>query len=130
MNNREVKKEVQFDKLADTYDEELEQLLNPYIKGNDTSKFAEYKIQLLHSVLKGKRISGILDFGCGVGRSLFYFQKYFGRACVFYGCDVSLESVKMASNVMPEADLFVNSSIEQFENYFGGGIKGENVGMI
>lgn len=116
-----MKEETQFDRLASTYDEGLEQLLSPYMNGTDTNRFAEYKVQLVHELLKRKRVERILDFGCGTGRSLSYFKKYFKEAGVLYGCDVSSESVKIAADILPEAHLFVNSSVEEFDDYFGGG---------
>ena len=39
---------------------------------------------------------------------------------MLYGCDVSSESVKIAADILPEAHLFVNSSVEEFDDYFGG----------
>lgn len=112
--------ETQFDQVAETYDEGLEALLRPYTKGADTSRFAEYKVQLVHDILKKKKIRAVLDFGCGTGRSLAYFEKYFYDAEHLYGCDVSAESIKIASKEVPRAQLFVNSSVEKFDQFFKG----------
>lgn len=62
-----------------------------------------------------------MDFGCGTGRSLSYFKYYFKNVKNFYGCDVSSESIKIASKIMPEAHLFVNESIEAYKKFFRGG---------
>ncbi|MDE7312290.1 MAG: class I SAM-dependent methyltransferase, partial [Eubacterium sp.] len=89
MGNFDQKKETQFDQVAKEYEKGLEELLSPYMSGTDTTMFAEYKIQLVQSLLKKKKIRSVLDFGCGTGRSLMYFKKYLKDARNFYGCDVS-----------------------------------------
>ena len=102
-----------FDEFAETYDEGLENLLG-VLGGGDSKKFAEYKIQLLKSILPCN-IKSILDFGCGTGRSLAYFKKYYGEKISLYGCDVSEDSLKVANRVVPSAIIFNNSSVECFK---------------
>lgn len=78
--------------------------------GGGTEKFAEYKIALIDKLLvpKPKRI---LDFGCGVGRSIEYIKKYFPGAQI-YGCDISEESLKLAERYVPKEYLFQNDTVE------------------
>lgn len=105
---------VLYDEYAETYDEGLKELLGM----EDIGKFAEYKVQLL-SLLCHSKVGGgkILDFGCGTGRSLLYLKKYFPEnSMLFYGCDVSRESLKVAQKNVPDAKLFLNGSIESFAN--------------
>lgn len=103
-----------FNEVADVYDEDLENLLNKYLKGS-TDKFAEYKIQLTHILLKKRNIKTILDFGCGVGRSLRYLANYFPNSELF-GCDVADDELQIAKKTFPTARYFNNSNIEDFYN--------------
>lgn len=103
-----------YDALAQNYDQGLEQLLG--IWGKDNEKFAEYKIQFLNIQINQK-IDRILDFGCGTGRSLGYFSQYFSgknsEHPVIAGCDISAESIKIAKQNNPTADIFLCTNVEQ-----------------
>ena len=101
-----------FDKVADIYDKNLENLLSKYVKGT-TEKYAEYKIQLAYILLREKNIKSILDFGCGTGRSLNYLSKYFQKSKLS-GCDVSGEELEIAKRILPNAFFFNNTNIEEF----------------
>lgn len=105
---------AQFDAVAEDYDDNLQDLLG--IWGGQCEKFAEYKIQLVRKLLPF-RIPSFLDFGCGIGRSLQYVKQYFPEIEDLSGCDVSQESLKIAAELFPEAQLFLNSPIEQLEKF-------------
>lgn len=101
-----------FNEVADVYDEDLEKLLGKYMRGG-TEKYSEYKIQLIHILFKKKNIKTILDFGCGVGRSIKYLTAYFPKTELF-GCDVSDDELKIAKKNFPQAQYFNNAEIEKF----------------
>lgn len=105
----EKKEETQFDCVAQRYDEDLRNNLGIMGLG-DIDKFAEYKVQLLKSVIGN--VHNILDFGCGIGRSIKYFKKYFGTDIKIYGCDVSEKSIGIAKQNFPDGVFFVNSSTD------------------
>ena len=84
-------------------------------KNSDIDKFAEYKIALTRQLLK-VNVDTILDFGCGIGRSLSYFKSYFHGA-ELYGCDVSAESLKLAAREIPEDHLFVNAEYDSISKF-------------
>ncbi len=81
--------------LGETIPEEL----------NEDGYFAEYKIALMAKRMAGKTPGHILDFGCGVGRSLPYLDRYFPKA-ELWGYDVSPASLKIAAERVPRAKLF------------------------
>ena len=100
----------QFNEIAGFYDDNLQDLLMKYNVGEDTDKFAEYKIKFLKKLLTSDP-DKVLDFGCGVGRSIGYIKKYFPKARV-YGCDVSEDSLVFAQAYTPKDHLFLNDSVE------------------
>ncbi len=99
-----------YDALAQDYDQGLEKLLGVF--GGNNEKYAEYKVELLRRLLPGK-ICSILDFGCGTGRSLSFFRKHFSLS----GCDISRESLKIASQRDPEAQIFLCTSVEELKTH-------------
>lgn len=107
----------QFDELSEDYDADLAALLSPYMVGDDTEGFAEYKVQLTYNLLRKRPIHGILDFGCGTGRSIQYLKQYFGEKLTYYGCDISLESIQKAQEITQGVRYFQNDSIEKFRDY-------------
>ena len=103
-----------FNEVADNYDKDLDNLLGKYMIGG-TDKYTEYKVQLVHILLKKKVIKTILDFGCGVGRSLKYLTAYFPMADIF-GCDVAEDELQIAKKHYPHVLFFNNAKIEEFSN--------------
>lgn len=107
---------AEFDEYAETYDEKLKDVLGPL--GGDTEKFAEYKVQLLKTLIQNRESIKILDFGCGTGRSLLYLKKYFPEDQVqLFGCDVSEDSLKIAKKAVPSAKCFLNDTYERIEDF-------------
>jgi ubiquinone/menaquinone biosynthesis C-methylase UbiE len=87
----------EFDILSKDYDKIHRQ--NISISGENPEFFAKYKVAEIHRVLFHKdaikKGMTILDFGCGIGNSLPFFQEFFPEAkliCI----DVSYKSMKMA----------------------------------
>ena len=103
---------AQFDFIAEEYDDVLKKNLGT----SDIEKFAEYKIELLKKLLQGKEINNILDFGCGTGRSFPYLKKHFPNSSL-YGCDVSTESLKIAAQIIPDENLFVNETTDEIKRF-------------
>ncbi len=102
----------EFDTVAQSYDEGLKILLGPI--GGDTEKYAEYKVQLVKNLIRDA--DSIMDFGCGIGRSLQHFKNYFynDKSGKLYGCDTSPESVELAKKELPDATFYVNTSVDEF----------------
>lgn len=93
----------EFDQYARQYDHVLGEVIPEYL--NDDGYFAEYKIALVAARLGNSKPARILDFGCGVGRSLPYLEQYFPGA-ELYGYDVSPASLEIAAVRTPRAKLF------------------------
>lgn len=93
----------EFDQYASQYDHVLGEVIPEYL--NDDGYFAEYKIALVAARLGNGKPARILDFGCGVGRSLPYLEQYFPGA-ELYGYDVSPASLEIAALRTPRAKFF------------------------
>lgn len=114
-SNLKIQK-VDFDEFANKYDEILEDHLNFF--GEENSYFAEYKIKLVKSTINSTPLN-ILEFGCGIGRNLKFLADSFSGSNI-YGCDISEESLNIASQNNPEANLFLLDpvEIEKHQNKF------------
>lgn len=98
-----MREKVDFDKYADEYEKTLSEDLAFF--GEESGYFADYKIK----IVKGKLHSNpakILDFGCGIGRNLEYFKKYFPDSEIF-ACDISVRSIEIAEKKNPEVNFFL-----------------------
>ncbi len=108
----------EFDEIATIYDDNLKTLLG-VLGGENIDKFAEYKVQLVKTIIR--EAGSIMDFGCGIGRSLAYFRKYFGEKTKLYGCDTSEKSIELAQRILPQGTFFLNTMpktyIEQEKHY-------------
>jgi len=86
-----------FDKYADNYDEGHVKAVA--LSGFKPDHFHEYKLKEMVKYLKAEGLVNkklkLLDFGCGVGRSVKYIKKYLPKT-VIYGVDVSKEEVRVA----------------------------------
>lgn len=92
----------EFDKFAAAYDKTLGDTIPDGL--NENGYFAEYKVALMASLAKSRRVARVLDFGCGAGRSLPYLKQYFSEA-ELWGYDVSPESLRYAAISCPDAKL-------------------------
>jgi SAM-dependent methyltransferase len=87
---------VDFDQYAGRYEAILAAQTNFF--DGDSSYFARYKIELA-SKLVG-HVDTVLDFGCGIGRSMQHLREIFPNADIV-GCDPSAESLAIAREQNP-----------------------------
>jgi 2-polyprenyl-3-methyl-5-hydroxy-6-metoxy-1,4-benzoquinol methylase len=83
----------EFDYYADSYEHELNSSITGFAM--DSAYLAEYKIERIVSNIPNHQSLKILDFGCGVGRSLSLLRKHFPSA-ELWGFDVSEKSIALA----------------------------------
>ncbi len=95
-------KKIDFDNYADEYNKILDDQLNFF--SADSQYFAEYKVKQAKAVLP-QTPKTILDFGCGIGRSIHFFQKYFPSSQI-YGCETSEKSLEIARKQFPSAHFY------------------------
>ena len=93
---------VEFDRYARSYDNALAAALGSTI--TDTDRFASYKVDETARLLRGGKIERILDFGCGVGRSLHFLRSAFPNSQLF-GFDPSPECIAEARSKGLSASL-------------------------
>ena len=101
-----------FDRFARTYRQEISDALG--IFGTSADYFAEYKIELVRTKLR-REPQSILDFGCGVGESIPFFAKRFGRSEVS-GFDVSVESLNELRLRFPKVKVY--SELTTIDRHF------------
>ena len=82
-----------FDRYAGGYDDALSASIGAAF--GDIDRFAEYKVAVVVESLAADRIESVLDFGCGVGRSLPFLARAFPHARIF-GFDPSPASITQA----------------------------------
>lgn len=107
---------VDFDQYAADYDRIMKEDLEFF--GEENSYFAEYKIRVIMETFPGNPIK-ILDYGCGIGRNIPFYHKYFPQAQI-YGCDISEKSLEIAKTDNPNAKFFLISEEniqKQFEEF-------------
>lgn len=93
-----ISSKAEFDQFADDYDNLLQKSLTA--SGFDPAYFDEHKIKTIYDdYLAGKKIDNknlqILNFGCGVGKSERFINKYFPN-CTICSVDVSEKSINSA----------------------------------
>lgn len=99
----EKTEKVDFDKYVNEYDKILEDDLNFF--GEENGYFAEYKVKIVKDTSLSEPLS-ILEYGCGIGRNLKHFKKYF-PASKITGCDISKKSIESASKENPDVNFFI-----------------------
>jgi len=98
----DVPGKVDFDNYAGRYEKVLDKQLDFF--GEENSYFADYKVKLVKDTLTSDP-ENILEFGCGIGRNLKFFTKYFPDADI-YGSDISDKSLEIAKNENPSVKFF------------------------
>lgn len=90
-------KQTEFDRFADEYKAILNSAVS--ISGEGAEYFHEYKIKdtFIRSKNYNLNVQKILDYGCGVGNSIPYYNKYFPEAKVV-GLDVSQKSIDIGNS--------------------------------
>ena len=84
---------AEFDRFATNYREMHSANLG--LSGEEPTYFAEYKVREVARCLGDAKARRILDFGCGIGGSIPFFQKYFSDSKLL-GIDISKESLRQA----------------------------------
>jgi SAM-dependent methyltransferase len=87
---------VDFDQYAGQYDAILAAQTNFF--DGDRNYFARYKIELVKQIVG--RVDAVLDFGCGIGRSVPHLRESFPDADIV-GCDPSNDSLVIAREQNP-----------------------------
>ena len=82
---------VDFDQYAGQYEAIIAAQTNFF--DGDSDYFARYKIELARQLVGS--VDSVLDFGCGVGRSMPHLRAIFPKAGIV-GCDPSVESLAIA----------------------------------
>ena len=81
-----------FNDISHSYSELIEEN-HKYIPG-DIDWYSEYKVRIA-KLNNGSEVTNILDYGCGIGLSLPYLERYFPKARI-YAWDPSSESLTLA----------------------------------
>lgn len=105
---------LDFDDYVDQYDALLSDQVSFF--NRDHSYFAKYKVELTREVIN--RIpERIMDYGCGIGRSIPILHKCFPTAELF-GCDISEKSLDYARKKYPYARFLTISELQPVWNTF------------
>lgn len=116
-----MKDRINFDDYTKNYEQLLADQLSFF--DGDAGYFAEYKVELTHQLVNSQ-CSRLLDFGCGIGRSIPYFQKYFSDSEI-YGCDLSLDSIEWCRANFPYGTFSLTGELPKdlkFDLVFAAGV--------
>jgi len=105
---------AQFDKFAADYDKILSDSL--HTDGADLAYYSSYKVALMRR-LAPPGVSRILDFGCGIGKTIGHLKQAFPAATVD-GCDVSPDALEVARAANPGANFFMPASSEAMQGAY------------
>jgi SAM-dependent methyltransferase len=98
---------IDFDNYATDYNELVSRQTSFFDGDNDY--FARYKIEIIHKHTN-PNIGSVLDFGCGVGRSIGYLHDAFPAARIV-GCDPSQKSLMVARQHMRDFEFLSPNEI-------------------
>lgn len=107
-------KKVDFDNYANKYNDIMQ---NQHRLWGDISYYSEYKIKILLKYFDAQSSLNIVEYGCGIGRNLPYFQKYFPNASVF-ATDISKVSLSVAKKKNKNVTFFVIEDANMFYEKF------------
>ncbi len=93
----------EFDQYAKTYDQTLASALG----AGDIDRFSSYKVVEVAHLLRDRTVKDVLDFGCGVGRSLPFLADAFPNANVA-GFDPSEDCIAQARARRQSAHLMAD----------------------
>lgn len=94
---------MDFDHFAESYEDLLRTNLGAY--GQDAAYYVEYKVLMMKRYAEHKDPCSVLDFGCGIGRSLPYLRRYFPESAI-WGYDPSQDSLRIAQRNHPQCSFF------------------------
>lgn len=108
-----------YDAHAEDYERQLSSMTSVF--DGDVSYFASYKVRILAE--RFPTAQKILDFGCGIGRSLPFLHASFPGADI-WGLDPSRKSLAMAARRSPETKLIesLNSAPKNLDLIFLTGV--------
>lgn len=98
---------VDFDQYAGQYEAILAAQTNFFDR--DSNYFARYKIELLKQMVGP--VGAVLDFGCGIGRSMPHLRELFPDADIV-GCDPSADSLANARSQNPSCRFVTNDELD------------------
>lgn len=98
---------VDFDQYAGQYEAILAAQTNFF--DGDSNYFARYKIELLKQMVGP--VGAVLDFGCGIGRSMPHLRELFPDADIV-GCDPSADSLAIARSQNPTCRFVTNDELD------------------
>jgi SAM-dependent methyltransferase len=103
-----------FDDYADDYDHLIENSVSFFDSNIDY--FADYKVKISYEFCPDAK--RILDFGCGIGRSIPFMKKCFPESDIF-GFDISRKSIEYASKKNADVTFFSErSEMDSYKSYF------------
>ena len=108
-----MKEKVDFDRYVDPYNSILQKQLD-FFDGEEY--FAAYKVKLLQERANSDALK-ILDFGCGIGRSIKFLEQAFPDAKIF-GTDVSKSSLKKAQEDHSNSYFFQLNDAHEYKSQF------------
>jgi len=111
---------VDFDDYADRYEQMLQDQLAFF--SNDRGYFSEYKVELARTICQPAP-QRVLDFGCGIGLSLPYLQRYFSNATIF-ASDLSRKSLDYVAQNWPDVSVLRDDELDdqRFDLIFISGV--------
>lgn len=115
METKPIPSKAEFDHFADDYDNLLKKSITA--SGFEPTYFDEHKIKtvyddyILNEKIDNKKLQ-ILNFGCGVGKSEMFINKYFTN-CSICSVDVSEKSINAAKE---KNEQFNNINYIKFDN--------------
>ena len=109
---------VNFDLHAESYEKQMAEDLKFFIE--ETGYLAEYKVKIVKETLEDKKPRNILEYGCGIGMNINFFNKHFGQSEI-YGCDISKKSLEVAEERNHERVKFfliTEENSAKYKNFF------------
>ena len=99
---------VDFDQYAEQYEAIIAAQTNFFDR--DSNYFARYKIELVKQLVG--RVDAVLDFGCGIGRSMPHLREIFPDADIV-GCDPSADSLAVAREQNPTCRFVTTDDLDE-----------------
>jgi trans-aconitate methyltransferase len=109
----DIKENVEFDKVAGTFENDIGDNLGFFSKYRES--MIQYKSEYLKYLLPVIP-NNILEFGCGIGTNVRFLKQYFPTSQI-YGCDISAESIRLASEKYTDCHFSVIQKTEDLQIY-------------
>lgn len=101
----------------DNYSEKYDQLMaKQHEKFGDINYYNKYKVEIVKRFFSD-RPSNVLEFGCGIGRNLKYFETLFNKINIF-ASDISEESLEKVRNLSLNINIIKDEELVEFKEYF------------